>query len=79
MQINIPDEFLPFIQKNIDVGSFRSPDHLVSEALRAFKEHEDIFKFDRDAFDESIDKALQDIKEGNGISLEQIKRQFDLL
>lgn len=76
MQVDIPEEFLPFIQKTLGSGAFHSPEDLVTQALRVFKNHEEWLLENKDYIHAAIEKGMESIEKGNFVTLEEAKKRL---
>jgi len=73
MSIDIPAEYVPFVQKAIASGRFESEGALVGEAIRLLREQEELRQ--------SIQRGFDQISRGESVELdeEQLDEYFDAL
>ncbi len=73
MQTHIPKEFEDFIRSQLGSGKFRSEQEIITEALRAFRSHEE----KRDSFRADIQKGIDALDRGEGIAHEKVMSEMD--
>ena len=71
MSVDIPPQFLPFVQKTIAAGRFESESAMLGEALRLLQEQEELRH--------AIEKGFDQIERGECIELseEELEEYFE--
>lgn len=69
MDIHLTEELAQLVQSRVDSGEYRSPDDVVSDALRLLA--------DRDSLDRKIDEALDSFERGEDVDGHEFFAQLE--
>lgn len=73
MNVSIPSEFAPFVDRLVEAGSYPSRDAVVSEALAQMRDRQSRYEQLKASLDEAV--AELDRGEGKPLDFEEIKRK----
>lgn len=79
MQVNIPPDLEALVQKRLATGSFASVEDLIRRALEALDAEETWTPEERQALDEKIDRALEQVAAGRLYGAEEAQRKLAAL
>jgi putative addiction module CopG family antidote len=76
MQLNIPPDLQPLIDKRLSSGEYSSAEEVFRRALEVLEAEESWAEEERRALDEKIDRALAQVAAGNVYGPEEARRKL---